>query len=274
MSAPDRSKPPVVRQGELIREIGSLLAGRLPGDWAEAVLEVKQAGSYGEHLCHLTGPDGQSWRESTPDGVYPLAQELRAVMYKSGAGTWYTMRYTVTRTPDGQAHGHTSFNYDDAPHWDMTPVPYTFIEDLQTYPRDTPHIPDWLNQHIENARPDHPQEIERLKIKFYRDVSMHPDGFEVWGGLFRRERENDVTSDAVFYDNYWHFTGRLMPAFYGGKLKVREVSATAARAFLNENWGLGTKLYEPMIIDEYEEDPTIRPDWYIPLADRTEDKRS
>lgn len=261
--------PSVVRQGELVREIGQELVRGLPGGWVKAVYDRKQLVSYGEDLCFLTDEHGQVSREWAPRPVEKLVDELRAVMYKSGAGTWYSMEYTIDIV-DGRANGSTSFNYEDMPAWDMTPVPLTFVEDLQEFPRDPQHIPAWLTEQIELARVEHPDAVTRLNTTFYREISYHPDGYNIWGGLFRREN-NDRKTDAVFKggrDRRWHDTGRLWVALTGGRQKVRQISARQARAYLDERWGLGHRLHQMKIDDRYEKDPSTRPDTYIPVADR------
>ena len=252
-----KSLPPMVRQGELIQEIGSLIAGGTPGDWARVVLDVKVAGSYGEAICHVTERDGAERTVSTPDGLQPLVMELRSVMYQSGAGTWFSMTFTVIATSETSARSETSFSYDDMPDWHSTPVPVTFVEDLQQFPRDSTNMPDWLAEQVELARADHPELVERLGIKFYREVLRYPDGREQLSAVFRREHEEDVRTDSVFYDSEWHYTGDLMMALDGiSRMNVRQVSPMNARSFLDMNWGAGSELYAPMVVDAYERNKT------------------
>lgn len=243
----------MVRQGELIQEIGSLIAGGAPGDWTQVVLDVKAVGSYGEAICHVTDRDGTVRTASTPDGLQPLVLELRSVMYRSGAGTWFSMTFMVIATSPTSARSETAFNYDDMPDWHSVPAPVTFVEDLQQFPRDSANMPGWLTEQVELAGAEYPEMVERLGIKFYREVLRFPGGREQFSAVFRREVEGDVRTDSVFYDNEWHYTVDLMMALRGvDRMRVRQVSPMNARAFLDKNWGAGTKLYAPMVIDAYE----------------------
>ncbi len=119
------SPPALVRQGELIQQIGSLIAGGVPGDWSRVVLEVRAAGSYAEAVCRTVDADGSGVAVPSPDGVQRLVMELRSVMYRSGAGTWFSMVYTVIATGQTGARAETQFNYDDQPQWHSAPVPVT-----------------------------------------------------------------------------------------------------------------------------------------------------
>ncbi len=114
-------------------------------------------------------------------------------------------------------------------------------------------MPDWLTEQVELARPDYPELVERLGVKFYREVLRFPGGNEKLSRLFRREVEEDIRTDSAFYDNKWHFTGKLMMALNRiSDVRVRQVSPMNARAFIEKNWGVGDELYEPMIVDAYE----------------------
>ncbi|MEH0110213.1 hypothetical protein V6N00_10920 [Tersicoccus sp. MR15.9] len=70
--------------------------------------------------------------------------ELRQLMYRDGAGTWFSARFTVTA--EGKADA--SYNYDDEPGWDFPPDPQIYATDLQAFPRDDAHVPEWLRQKV------------------------------------------------------------------------------------------------------------------------------
>ena len=240
----------IVRQGELIEQIGSLIADSMPGDWVRVLYDVKSAGSYGEELCYLTDADGTQRHECAPDEAHDLVEELRQVMYRSGAGTWFSLEFTVVAEPDTGAHAEAVFNYDDMPDWVSTPVPATFVADLLAFPRDSSNMPGWLTEQVELARADHPDEVEKLAVQFYREILRYPGGRERLSSVYRREREDDVKTDAVFRSGGWHSTVELWLSLDGyDRMEVRQVSAVNARAFLDEGWGLGSELYAPMVID-------------------------
>lgn len=246
--------PLIVRQGELIEQIGFLIASSMPGDWVRVLYDVKSVGSCGEELCYLTDADGTQRCEYAPDEAHDLVDELRQVMYRSGAGTWFSMKFTVVAEPDSGARVEAAFNYDDMPDWVSTPVPATFVADLLAFPRDSSNMPGWLTEQVERARADHPDEVEKLAVKFYREILRYPGGRERLSAVYRRERENDVKTDAVFRGGRWHSTAELWLSLDGyDRMEVRQVSALNVRAFLGEGWGLGSELYAPMVIDADEQ---------------------
>jgi hypothetical protein len=61
-----------------------------------------------------------------------VAEDLRRVMYRPGAGTWFGAELTVTR------HGSmdADFNYDDEPQWSRPVEPAWYAQDLEKFPRD------------------------------------------------------------------------------------------------------------------------------------------
>ena len=68
-------------------------------------------------------------------------------MYKQGRGTWFSMHYTITPP----TRYDVTFNYDDPPDFLIPPVPHDYLDDLEYFPRDPEHIPDWLQQKIDEA---------------------------------------------------------------------------------------------------------------------------
>ncbi|WP_304451924.1 immunity protein YezG family protein [Nocardiopsis sp. YSL2] len=98
----------------------------------EAVIEHSTA------LLEVEYEDGSTSRESTT-GLSFLIDDLRAGMYQEGKGTWFSMKYVIT--PPGKFH--VDFNYDEDPGLTF-PTAHGFTVDLEYFPRDEEHIPDWL----------------------------------------------------------------------------------------------------------------------------------
>lgn len=147
--------PPMVRQGELVDEIGRLVArdASLGGDWEYATLHVRRVAPYGETQLRVLRPAGED-RSGLPDRMIGrLVKELRDVMYWPGVGTWLSMDLTVTRRAD-KADVDTQFNYDDEPAWTDPPKPTLYAKELHKYPRDPENVPNWLRPLLDD--PNHP----------------------------------------------------------------------------------------------------------------------
>jgi hypothetical protein len=72
-----------------------------------------------------------------------LFMELRKEMYDltPQKGAWFSCNIIVY--PDGKFD--TQFNYDDEPQFSYKPSKEKFIDDLKSFPREEPVIPQWLN---------------------------------------------------------------------------------------------------------------------------------
>ncbi|WP_034289599.1 TNT domain-containing protein [Amycolatopsis benzoatilytica] len=69
---------------------------------------------------------------------------LRAEMYLQGRGTWLQARYVLS--PDGSFE----FDYftDGEPPWTTPPGESAYRTELDTFPRDDEHLPDWWRVHV------------------------------------------------------------------------------------------------------------------------------
>ena len=130
-------------QHPLIDEIGQILLGVL--DPRHSVLELRVSG-VGRLIEYQTygGEPGDLQQVEVPDGTGYLVSKLRREMYVPGVGTWTVMTETVS------ASGQVSATFSsDEPMWlAFDPVPATFVEELELYPRDPKYLPDWLRVRI------------------------------------------------------------------------------------------------------------------------------
>lgn len=88
--------------------------------------------------------------------------------------------------------------------------------------------------------------------QFYCTYYIRADGTQVNTGLFRRERADDITGDAVFQrDGRWHSTGAIAMSLKGySDTDLREVSEAEALDLLEKGFGVsGSKLHAPMVVD-------------------------
>ncbi|GAA2659236.1 MULTISPECIES: hypothetical protein [Actinosynnema] len=135
------------------------LAAEAPHGWTRVDVDV--------HLCtmmHLFGV-----RVSSDSGGAPLSMRLpkvvgndlvraRRLMYEPGRGTWLSARLTVF--PDGEHR--VEFNFDEEPGWKPPLHPVAYARDLEAFPRDDEHVPDWLREQLrlaEIAEAEHQAQI-------------------------------------------------------------------------------------------------------------------
>ncbi|WP_440902697.1 hypothetical protein [Actinosynnema sp.] len=135
------------------------LAAEAPRGWTRVDVDAK--------LCSMMHVFGV--QVSSDGGGAPLSMPLpkvvgndlvraRRLMYEPGRGTWLSAKLTVF--PDG---GHrVEFNFDDEPAWRPPLHPVAYARDLEAFPRDDEHVPDWLREQLrlaEIAEAEHQAQI-------------------------------------------------------------------------------------------------------------------
>ncbi|MFF5256461.1 hypothetical protein ACFY4K_31035 [Streptomyces leeuwenhoekii] len=142
------SEPPLSAQARLIGTVAAELAAAVPGEWERVDFEVSVVDRYTAARCRVVRDGGTVAR--IPPAPRPPADslaELRAAMHTPGAGTWFTMRLTVTAA--GRAV--TDFSYDDEPGFRVPPGPEAYARDLARFPRDADKQPTWLRERLADA---------------------------------------------------------------------------------------------------------------------------
>jgi hypothetical protein len=142
------SEPPLSAQARLIGTVAAELAAAVPGEWERVDFEVSVVDRYTAARCRVVRDGGTVAR--IPPAPRPPADslaELRAAMHTPGAGTWFTMRLTVTAA--GRAV--TDFSYDDEPGFRVPPGPEAYARDLARFPRNADKQPSWLRERLADA---------------------------------------------------------------------------------------------------------------------------
>ncbi|EGD44013.1 hypothetical protein NBCG_01601 [Nocardioidaceae bacterium Broad-1] len=143
--------PAMIRQGELISEISGLLPADVDGEWVSLTFTPRLVSMYSEEDLVVRRPDGSEDGALSPDAVYDLLKELRAVMYRPDAGTWLSATWVIEN--DGtNLTSDVSFNYTDEPTWYSQVDPGLYGLDLEKYPRRHDAIPEWMNAKLAEAR--------------------------------------------------------------------------------------------------------------------------
>lgn len=108
---------------------------------APDLLAYNPAGQYAE-------PAG---RANSVDGSFELwdaVEALRAASYREDAGTWFSARISV----DAGGSATAEYNYDDEPEWDAPIDSIAYVTDLERFPRDDAHQPEWLRAKLAEGR--------------------------------------------------------------------------------------------------------------------------
>jgi hypothetical protein len=132
----------------LYQRIGRALIEDAPSGWERVEMVYWQAAKTGGSQERVTLADGSTkWLAHVGRDYDRAVWELRQALYQEGKGAWYTARGVVTR--DGRIE--LDFDYDNEPQWDAPVVPLTYVEDLEMFPRDLEHQPEWLREKIREA---------------------------------------------------------------------------------------------------------------------------
>lgn len=126
-------------QQELLRQIGMRILADVPENWQRITYSIQSVVDHSSAEVVVEFPDGTSRRESFSPEVFSLTDELRAGMYQEGKGTWFSMRYVISRP----GKFTVDFNYDEDPGITF-PTSRGFTLDLRRFPRDEANIPGWL----------------------------------------------------------------------------------------------------------------------------------
>lgn len=131
--------PPMIRQGQILQQVGMRLAADLPDGYDAIEAKIRILGGTGGYSADLVTGDRRERIQPNPD-VFPLMDEHRELAYRPGAGTWYTATLVVTR--DGGLDAQ--FDYDGEPELPQPVAPEHYLDDARRYPRDPNTMPMWL----------------------------------------------------------------------------------------------------------------------------------
>ena len=148
----DFSVPPMIRQGQLVEEISALLPQRVDGVWSKLTYSRRMLSMYSEGRIEVSLANGETGYALAPREATSLVRELRELMYRPGAGTWFSATWTLTKDASGQVSANVSFNYDEEPTWGDPIRPFNYALDLEDFPRDDEHIPGWLRERLDEAQ--------------------------------------------------------------------------------------------------------------------------
>ncbi|WP_436885226.1 hypothetical protein [Nocardiopsis dassonvillei] len=132
-----------VRQDELLKKIGQAILREAPEGWERLVYQRKSVVDHSSASLTVEPGEGEAYRISSPKSVIPMFDELRSGMYQEGKGTWFSVTYVISRPGRFKA----DYNYDEDPRIPF-PTAWGFTNDLEEFPRDPDHIPEWLHEEL------------------------------------------------------------------------------------------------------------------------------
>lgn len=162
----------MMEQARIVDEVARLVVDALPRPWDRAVVAFRALTSSAEFALTVYRGDDVH-QDFPPDDALDLLFDLRRVMYVPGAGTWFSMELEVTA--DGRTQ--TRFDDDDEPAWTLPPDDETYLDDLETFPRDEENLPDWLRRKVGASAARSERELDERDWAGLRfEASFTPDG--------------------------------------------------------------------------------------------------
>lgn len=139
------------RYEELTQRLGMALLQVAPAGWRRIDLRILMLAGVTDLRLSVIMPDGSSPAADLPRECAQIAAELRSIMYRTGEGTWFGMRFMM----DPPSAYWVSFNADFDPGWDPPAAPEEWARDLALFPRDDEHVPGWLRERLDRTAGAH-----------------------------------------------------------------------------------------------------------------------
>ena len=136
---------------EILDGVQAALVEWLPeSDGVRVDMTAVGMGLYGERDTTLTMLDGVVKRIRPPRSSRFGVDDLRRAMVEPGRGAW-TWAHLWMEVDELVLH--TEFDWDRRPEFSGESLSdYTCLDELERYPREAEHIPEWFAQAVERAR--------------------------------------------------------------------------------------------------------------------------
>ncbi len=127
-----------------LEKVAQLLQHLLPDGAVGIEVSIRSVAPYSQSTLRGYKQDGSFLSLRGNLAIDDALDELRAVMYKDGSGTWFSAKISVTSSGALDA----SYNYDDEPEWSRPIEAAWYLVDQERFPRDEDKIPAWLSQKL------------------------------------------------------------------------------------------------------------------------------
>lgn len=136
------------RRTEIYREIFAELSGWLDRGWTECTVTSRRVAGYAQMDLVAVDDSGRSEQPHVQGtGLSRQLRALRELMYEPGKGAWFT---AVLRFESGGRFS-ADFDYDNEPAWYDAISPLSYVDEIERFPRDSEHTPDWLRRRLAEA---------------------------------------------------------------------------------------------------------------------------
>lgn len=135
------------RRRELTDTAGLALVDAAPAGWRRIDLRCLATVDVHDFSLTVLLADGSNPAMDLPEETVRSVLLLREHMYRPGRGTWFSVRFMI----DPPTKLTTSYNLDWDPGWEPAIAPVSWAHDLEKYPRDDVHVPDWLRAKLDEA---------------------------------------------------------------------------------------------------------------------------
>lgn len=126
----------------LFRDFTARTIESLPEQWDQLFLDFRAMGDFveldGQVITRLGG--AVAWQEQP--GAVDFLVDLRANMYERGRGVWFSLKYHLIHP----GRFEVRYGWQHEPDWTHRPPPEFFRRELERFPREDEHVPDWLRQ--------------------------------------------------------------------------------------------------------------------------------
>jgi hypothetical protein len=145
-SQPDSSG--LLAESTLFESAARLIIQRMTDDFDRIELFYNEVGPVGVAQLVAFHEDGSEKSLRKYSDVTAAMKELRAAMYREGAGAWFGAHITVT----AERRVDATYAYDVEPEIDFEIDSEAYLADFERYPRDEAKTPDWLKTKLDAAR--------------------------------------------------------------------------------------------------------------------------
>ncbi|WP_134715650.1 hypothetical protein [Saccharomonospora xinjiangensis] len=125
---------------ELGRKVGFMLLDAVEGDWVRIDLRCKVLSDVHDLALTVLMSDGSSPAVPLPEGIVEPVLRFREAFYEEGKGTWFSARWLLE--PPGRLNLIHNVEWD--PLWEPDVPASSWRADLERFPRDEEHMPEWL----------------------------------------------------------------------------------------------------------------------------------
>ncbi|PFG40009.1 hypothetical protein ATJ97_2529 [Georgenia soli] len=136
---------PMNKHAAHLQRVAQGLVSQAPAGWTRARVLCRMVGTRGELLAAATDADGkETGLAGLPGDVGKALAEMRHASFEPGRGTWFAA--LVTLEPSGKLTLNLDYTHEQK--WSKPLEPGQYTADLQRYPRDDEHTPDWLRERL------------------------------------------------------------------------------------------------------------------------------